>query len=165
MKKGTQQGIFIAAAFLAGALTMGAVQQASSQSAPVPSVASAVASAKPGTPIGPHGLNKPLWIIEATDVPGKPADLDLTKRHLAHQVDLEKQGIMFGAGPLVHEDGSPEYGMIVIRADSAAEARRIADSDPMHQSGHRTYTLHKWTLNEGRITLVVNFSDGTYALN
>jgi uncharacterized protein len=153
MKKGMRQGVLVAAAFLAGALTMGAVQQASSQNAP------------PLNPVGPHGLGKQLWIIEATDVPGKPFDLELTKRHLAHQVDLEKQGIMFGAGPLVHADGSPEYGMIVVRADSAEDAKRIADSDPMQQEGHRTYTLHKWTVNEGRITLTVNFSSGTYTLN
>lgn len=49
--------------------------------------------------------------------------------------------------------------LIIIRAAGADEARRTADSDPMHQAGARTYTLHEWTLNEGRITVSIDLSD------
>lgn len=155
MTKRIQWSAIFVAVFLAGILLIGAVRQASSQ-APNPPAAGGLA----GVP--PHGLGKHLWVIITTDVPGNPADLDLTKRHLAHQVDLEKRGIMFGAGPVSDPSGKHEYGMIIIRANSAAEAKQIADSDPMHQTGHRTYTLHEWTLNEGRFNVSVNFSSGTY---
>src|SRR5262245_56826521 len=51
--------------------------------------------------------------------------------HMKHQVDLERRGIMFGAGPLQDSDkDGPTRGMIVIRAKSFADARRIAATDP-----------------------------------
>lgn len=83
------------------------------------------------------------------------------REHLAHQAALEKAGILFAAGPLAEPDGTRvQFGLIVIRAADAAEARRIADSDPLHKAGVRTYTLHRWFINEGRMTLRVDLSDG-----
>jgi uncharacterized protein YciI len=56
-------------------------------------------------------------------------------------------------------------GLIIIRAGSAEEAKRIADSDPMHASGVRTYTLYQWSLNEGRLNISIDFSDRSYRLD
>ena len=105
-------------------------------------------------------LGMKLWVITTKTVVDRDKAAPFLQAHLEHQVRLEKEGVMFGAGPLRNADGSrADLGLIVIRAASAEEARRIADSDPMHQAGVRTYTLHEWTLNEGRITLSVDFSD------
>ena len=71
---------------------------------------------------------------------------------------------MFGAGPLAGEDGTRVGGMIIIRASSFAEARAIADSDPYHRNGLRTYTLTRWTVNEGSYTVRVNYSDQTMTI-
>jgi uncharacterized protein len=105
-------------------------------------------------------LQMQLWVIMATDVPGKPYANDIFKRHIAHQVELEKKGVLFGAGPFFDTSGKREFGVIIVRASSAAEAKAIADSDPMHIEGYRSYTLHRWRLNEGRISLTVDYSDG-----
>jgi uncharacterized protein len=118
------------------------------------------------TALPKHGMGKKLWVILVTDVPGgRASEPDAGRRHLAHQVDLEKRGIMFGAGPVTDPSGKHEYGMIIVRADSADEAKRIAESDPMQSEGRRTYTLHEWTLNEGRIGLTMDYSDGTFKMN
>jgi uncharacterized protein YciI len=108
-------------------------------------------------------LRKRLWVV-ITKAVAKPEELSkLLEAHLQHQIRLEKEGIMFGAGPLSNPDGSPTgTGMIIIRAESEAEARRIADQDPFHSSGLRTYTLQQWSLNEGRVTITVDFSDQSY---
>lgn len=108
-------------------------------------------------------LRKRLWVV-ITKAVAKPEELSkLLEAHLQHQIRLEKEGIMFGAGPLSNPDGSPTgTGMIIIRAESEAEARRIADQDPFHSSGLRTYTLQQWSLNEGRLTITVDFSDQSY---
>jgi len=110
-------------------------------------------------------LRKRLWVV-ITKAVAKPEELSkMLEAHLQHQIRLEKEGIMFGAGPLSNPDGSPTgTGMIIIRAESEAEARRIADQDPFHSSGLRTYTLQQWSLNEGRLTITVDFSDQTYRL-
>ena len=41
------------------------------------------------------------------------------------------------------------------------EARRIAESDPMHQAGARRFTLRPWLLNEGTVTVKINYAAGT----
>lgn len=103
-------------------------------------------------------LQMQLWVMLATDV--KPYANNIFARHIAHQVELEKSGVMFGAGPLFDPQGKREFGLIIIRAASAEEARAIADSDPMYKEGYRTYTLHRWRLNEGRLNVSIDYSTG-----
>ncbi len=108
-------------------------------------------------------LRKRLWVVITKAVAPREELDKVLEAHLIHQIRLEKDGIMFGAGPLSNADGSPTgTGMIIIRAENEAEARRIADQDPFHSAGLRTYTLQQWSLNEGRITLTIDYSDQSY---
>jgi uncharacterized protein YciI len=104
-------------------------------------------------------LGRQLYVVHT--VPNAPREaLDrLLPEHLEHQIRLEKAGIMFAAGPMQNEDGAPAGGLIVIRAKDFAAARAIADSDPFHKAGLRTYTLRRWTVNEGSYGVRVNYSD------
>lgn len=112
-----------------------------------------------------NALRLPLYVIETTGVPERADEASsYMPSHLAHQVELEKRGILFGAGGLRSEnpeDGAPPSGLIIIRASSFEEARQIADSDPMHANGLRTYTIRRWSLNEGRVNIQIDFSDQT----
>lgn len=105
-------------------------------------------------------LGKTFFAIVTWPAPGTtPERLQATlPAHLDHQVRLEKEGILFAAGPLDAEDGS-RRGLIVIRAESFEEARRIADSDPFHAQGIREYSVEQWTVNEGSYTVRLTYSD------
>ena len=110
-------------------------------------------------------LNKHFWIIFSEPVPNSGDRRAVHHLHLAHQYDLEARGVMFAAGPFLGDDGKPYGpGMIIIRANSQSEARAIADADPYHKGGYRTYTLKRWSMNEGTLGLRVNFSNGTYSI-
>jgi len=109
-------------------------------------------------------LGKNFYVIVTTPVAPREELDKMLAEHLRHQIRLEKDGIMFGAGPLTAEDGKRVGGLIVIRADSFAAARAIADSDPYHKAGLRTYTLTRWTVNEGSYSLRVNYSDQTVTI-
>ena len=104
---------------------------------------------------------KQLYVVFTTPAHGLDAVLEHVEEHLKFQVDLERRGIMFGAGPFWDEDETywSGDGMVIIRAESLAAARAIAAVDPMHKSGSRRFTVRPWLLNEGTLTLRLNFSD------
>ncbi|MDA8584756.1 YciI family protein [Rhodobacteraceae bacterium] len=80
--------------------------------------------------------------------------------HLAYQGEQERAGALFLAGPMSDETGEQMEGMglIIYRAASLEDAREIAENDPMHKSGARTFTLRRWLVNEGALTLSVNLA-------
>jgi len=110
-------------------------------------------------------LAKRLYVVFT-----KPKDLAkmgaLVPEHLEYQAELERRGIMFGAGPL-SDDTETKWngdGMVIIRARDMAEAKKIADADPMHAGGGRGYEIRPWLMNEGTISIRVNYTTGKYTL-
>jgi uncharacterized protein len=93
-------------------------------------------------------------------VPGTDPAPEMMRKHLERQIALEKSGILFAEGPVM--GGESPYGMIVVRAASREDAQKIADGDPLHAARLRTYVLREWQINEGRMSVKLNFSDGTY---
>ena len=58
---------------------------------------------------------------------------------------------------VVKADG---YGL-----DAGRVSRALADADPMHQSGARSYVMRRWMINEGSLTLQVGLSTGSNSLS
>lgn len=110
-------------------------------------------------------LAKDLYVIVTRPVAPPEKIMEVLPDHLRRQVELEKQGILFAAGPLFDADGPPPAGMIVVRADSFDHAHEIAMGDPFHAKGLREFTIQRWRVNEGSYTVTVNYSDQTMRLN
>ena len=111
-------------------------------------------------------LNKDLYVVFTKPTNGMIPVMENLEEHLKFQVSLEKQGIMFGAGPF-WEDNEIDWngeGMVIIRANSITHAEEIASSDPMHKSGARSFTVRPWLLNEGNIEVSLDYSTGKFKL-
>jgi len=109
-------------------------------------------------------LNKDLYLVFTKPENGMKAVMENLEEHLKFQVSLEKNGVMFGAGPF-WEDNEIDWngeGMVIIRANSLDHAKQIAASDPMHQSGARNFTVRPWLLNEGNIQVSLDYSTGKF---
>jgi uncharacterized protein YciI len=106
-------------------------------------------------------LRKELYVIFTTPTNGLGPVMENLEKHLEFQIQLEKNGIMFGAGPFFADNESDwnGEGMVIIRAQSLKEAHEIASKDPMHMSGARTFKIRPWLLNEGTITIQLSYSD------
>jgi uncharacterized protein len=80
--------------------------------------------------------------------------------HRAYLRQLEASNVLFAAGPLWTDDGTffEGDGLLVYRAASVEEAHAIADADPLHSSGARTYRVRPWLLNDGSIGIRVTLS-------
>jgi len=110
-------------------------------------------------------LHKRLYVIfsEPTEKTGNRRKV--FPKHIAYQLEIERKGILFAAGPFVNSKGKPQGpGMIVIRAKSMAEAKRVAEADPFHKLGFRKFLIQAWEINEGGFNINVKFSTGTYTI-
>ena len=111
-------------------------------------------------------LQKQLYAIFTTPTGGLNAIFATMEDHLSFQVALEADGTLFAAGPLWTDDEAhwEGEGLIVVRAASLAEARAIAERDPMHVSGARTFIVRPWMINEGSMRLRLDYSSQTFEL-
>jgi len=107
-------------------------------------------------------LRKQLYAVFTKPTRGMEPVMAAIEEHLKFQIELERRGIMFGAGPFWTdaEDAWEGEGMVIIRAGSLAAAKAIAASDPMHKCGARSFTVRPWLLNEGTLTVKLTYSDG-----
>lgn len=103
-----------------------------------------------------------LYVVQTTPA-GRPEDVkrNLTD-HLAYQRQLEESGVLVLAGPVSDPTGEIMVGagLIIYRAESMEAATNIASDDPMHKSGARDFTLRKWLVNEGSLSINVGLSTG-----
>ncbi|MGX1306583.1 uncharacterized protein YciI [Amorphus suaedae] len=111
-------------------------------------------------------LQKQLYAIFTSPTNGIGPILEGLGEHLAFQVQLEADGILYAAGPMWtdDEDAWEGDGLVVIRAASRQEAIAIAERDPMHKSGARTFKVRPWMINEGSVTLRLDYSSQTFKI-
>ncbi|MEP2718106.1 YciI family protein [Pseudophaeobacter sp.] len=103
-----------------------------------------------------------LELYAAISTPAKaPEDVKAAlPDHLDYQAELEREGYLAFAGPMSDESGLHMQGMglIIYRAEDLEAAQALADEDPMHKSGARSYVLRRWLINEGSLTVSVGLS-------
>ena len=111
-------------------------------------------------------LQKQLYAIFTRPVDGPGPVFANIEEHLKFQVELERKGIMFAAGPLWTDDEQSweGEGLVVVRAESREAAIAIAETDPMHKAGARTFHVQPWLINEGSMTIRLDFSTQKFAI-
>ncbi|WP_157014267.1 YciI family protein [Mesorhizobium xinjiangense] len=112
-------------------------------------------------------LQMQLYAIFTTPTDGLGAVFANLEEHLKFQVELERKGIMFAAGPMWTDDEQSweGEGLVVIRAASREAAIEIARADPMHRSGARNFKVRPWMINEGSLTLRFDFSTQAFGMS
>jgi uncharacterized protein len=89
----------------------------------------------------------------------------LLPQHLEYMIGLEKTGVLFASGPLADAEGKTRGdGLTIVRAASAADARKIAEQDPFVVNKLRTFELREWTVMEGSLGIKINLSDQSLEL-
>lgn len=111
-------------------------------------------------------LQKQLFAIFTSPVDGLGPIFANIEEHLKFQVELEREGVMFAAGPLWTDDEESweGEGLVVVRAESREAAIAIAKRDPMHVSGARSFRVRPWLINEGTMSVRLDFSTQKFTL-
>lgn len=82
--------------------------------------------------------------------------------HFRWVIGLEKQGLVFASGPVFQKDGTPGVGMTVFRVQNFETAEELASGDPFCKCGAAKFTIQRWQVNGGRLSVSIDFSDQTY---
>jgi uncharacterized protein len=106
-------------------------------------------------------LRRKLYAIFGKTVAPPEKLMPLLPAHLEYLIGLEKKGLLFPSGPLTEVGAGPlgGGGLTVLRVASAAEAREIAEAEPLVKNGLRTFEIKEWTIVEGTLGVRVNLSD------
>lgn len=112
-------------------------------------------------------LQKQLFAVFTTPTNGLDAVFANLEAHLAYQVELERNGTLYSAGPLWTEDGQQweGEGLVVLDVASLEEAEAIARQDPMHKAGAREFRVRPWMVNEGSLRLTLHYSSQTFSVD
>lgn len=84
-----------------------------------------------------------LYVILLSKIEGKCLTKDLIKEHVQFLQKLEKDNKLVLCGPFSDYDG----GMIIIKASSIDEAKRIAYSDPFVKNEAERCEVRTWQLS------------------
>lgn len=90
-----------------------------------------------------HIRDEKYYLIFLNLIPGKPLSPEVVNLHAAHLAELDNAGKLVLAGPIPERAG----GLIVLRVASLAEAKAIADEDPMIRGAYQTYDLGTWLMS------------------
>jgi uncharacterized protein YciI len=108
-----------------------------------------------------------LYVVESTLAKSPEEAQAILPQHLEYQKNMEKNGTLVLAGPLSDPSGEQMSGggLIIYRATSIDEANAFANNDPMHKQGVRSFTLRRWLVNEGSISMTVGLSSQKVSLS
>ncbi|WP_292182276.1 YciI family protein [Mesorhizobium sp.] len=110
-------------------------------------------------------MRKELFLISNRSLVDPRALQSELRAHLLYIIGLEQAGVLFASGPVLDESGEMTGdGVTIVRAASFEEARLIAKDDPFVAAGLREPSIHRWVVNEGRITVSVDLSNRGGAL-
>jgi uncharacterized protein YciI len=125
-----------------------------------------VSSQAPAGPVDRSRLlARDYWLILSAPAEGTgQAAIDSrVEEHIGWLLELERADVLFASGPLLSGPGvGPGSGVTVLRAPDEETARSIAAGDPFVQAGLRTFTVHRWRLNEGCVSIRMSLGTGTY---
>jgi hypothetical protein len=104
-------------------------------------------------------LHRTLFVCLSEPVAAPEEILPHIPDHLRHLLAMEKSGVLLASGPFLEAGQVGLRAMMIIRAKDLAEARRIAEEETLHKLGLRRFTIEEWQLNQGRISVQIDFSD------
>lgn len=101
-----------------------------------------------------------FYVVTSFPAAGPDAVKECLPGHLEYQKAMEAAGSLVMAGPISDEGGAEMIGagLIIYRAANFDDARKIAKGDPMHATGAREFTLRRWLVNEGNLSVSVRLS-------
>lgn len=108
-------------------------------------------------PLGIPRVDAERWRLGIAGLVERVASLTASSLSIRTILGEIRSGVMFAAGPMTNSGGTSLAGSSSSGAEDFAEVKAIAACDPFHMTGLRSYTLRRWSANEG--------SDGAHVID
>jgi uncharacterized protein YciI len=109
-------------------------------------------------------IKKALWVVFSTaQVPSSEMEPHAPD-HLRYMNGLENDGLLWGSGPFIVPGVVVGDGLTIFNVSDEAEVHRLMAEEPLTKLGMRTYTIRKWELREGQISISLHLSQSKVAL-
>jgi uncharacterized protein YciI len=97
-----------------------------------------------------QGRDVVYYVVFLNGIPDRPLNPAIVELHGQHLAELDRKRQLVLAGPLVERRG----GLIVLRVANSAEAKAIAEDDPMVRGGYESYELATWPIAKTAIVRI-----------
>lgn len=93
--------------------------------------------------------------------PAPKPQAEMRLDHHAWLVERERDGVLVGAGPCRDAEGWVRgTGLLILRADTRAEAEALAREEPYTKALQRDIDIIPWQRNEGSTVINLRLADG-----
>jgi uncharacterized protein len=109
-------------------------------------------------------IKQPLWVVlnvrKASSSEMKP----YVAEHLEYMNELEEQGSLWGSGPFIERGILVGDGLTIFNVANEEDVHKLMSNEPLVKRGMRSYSVRRWELREGRISIDLCLSQSRFAL-
>jgi uncharacterized protein len=98
-------------------------------------------------------IKKTLWVVLSKAKASSSEMEPHAPEHLRYMNGLEAQGLLWGSGPFIAPGVVVGDGLTIFNVAGEADVHRLMAQEPLTKLRMRTYSVHKWELREGSITI------------
>jgi uncharacterized protein len=109
-------------------------------------------------------IKKSLWAVVSTANVASAEMEPHAPEHLRYMNSLEQQGLLWASGPFIVPGVVVGDGLTIFNVPTEDDVHRLMSEEPLTKLKMRSYTVRKWELREGQISVSLSCSKSSFAL-
>jgi uncharacterized protein len=109
-------------------------------------------------------IKRPLWVVLNSRKASSAEMEPYVAEHLKYMNELEGRGLLWGSGPFIEPGVVVGDGLTIFNVAEEADVHELMAEEPLVKRGLRSYSVRKWELREGRISIDLNLSESRFVL-
>jgi uncharacterized protein len=109
-------------------------------------------------------IKRPLWVVLNARKASSSDMEPYATEHLHYMNKLEEQGLLWASGPFIEPGVVVGDGLTIFNVAEEADVHRLMAEEPLVKRGLRGYSVRKWELREGKISIDLFLSQSRFSL-
>jgi uncharacterized protein len=109
-------------------------------------------------------VKKPLWVVLNSRKASSSEMEPYVAEHLDYMNRLEEQGLLWGSGPFIEPGVVMGDGLTIFNVAEETDVHKLMAEEPLVKRGLRSYSVRKWELREGKISIDLFLSQSRFGL-